>query len=45
MVEELDGVRAVVADPVVSSPMWAQVADVEVLVGDPVDDFDVRRLD
>jgi acyl-CoA synthetase (NDP forming)/RimJ/RimL family protein N-acetyltransferase len=45
VVEELDGVRSVVADPVVSSPMWAQVADVEVLVGDPVDDFDVRRLD
>lgn len=45
LVEDLDEVRAVHADPVVCSPVSARVADVRVELGDPVDDFDVRRLE
>ena len=45
LVEEHDCVRSVIADPVVVSPMWARVADVQVLVGEPVEDFSVRRLE
>lgn len=44
-VESHDCLRSVTADPVVVSPMWARVADVEIEVGEPVDDFAVRRLD
>ena len=45
LVEEVDGVRRVEANPVISSGAGAWVADVEVVVGDPVEDFAVRRLD
>lgn len=45
LVEENDEVRRVRADPVLVSPMWARVADVEIQVGEPIDDFDVRRLE
>ena len=45
MVEHHDGLRSVVVDPTVVSPMWARVADVEIHVGVPVDDFAVRRLE
>jgi hypothetical protein len=45
LVEENDEVRRVRADPVLVSPMWARVADVEIQMGEPIDDFDVRRLE
>ncbi|MFN7149257.1 MAG: GNAT family N-acetyltransferase [Microthrixaceae bacterium] len=45
LVEENDEVRRVLADPVLVSPMWTRVADVEIQVGEPIDDFDVRRLE
>jgi acyl-CoA synthetase (NDP forming)/RimJ/RimL family protein N-acetyltransferase len=45
LVEENDEVRRVRADPVLVSPMWARVADVDIEVGEPIDDFDVRRLE
>ena len=45
LVEEHDCVRSVAADPVVVSPMWARVADVEIRVGEPVEEFAVRRLE
>lgn len=45
LVEHHDCVRTVAADPVVVSPMWARVADVDVSVGEPIEDFAVRRLD
>lgn len=45
LVEENDEVRRVRADPVLASPMWARVADVDIEVGEPIDDFDVRRLE
>jgi acyl-CoA synthetase (NDP forming) len=45
LVEQHDGVRELDADPVVASPMWARVADLQLLVGAPVDDFAVRRLE
>jgi acyl-CoA synthetase (NDP forming) len=44
-VEEHDCVRRLVADPVVVSPMSASVADIEVLVGEPAEEFAVRRLE
>lgn len=45
LVEHHDCVRGLVVDPVVVSPMWARPADVRVVVGEPVEDFAVRRLD
>lgn len=45
LVEQHDGVRELDADPVVASPMWARVADLRILVGAPVDEFAVRRLE
>ncbi|MFZ4517648.1 MAG: GNAT family N-acetyltransferase [Microthrixaceae bacterium] len=45
LVEDVDGVRRVEANPVICSGAGAWVADVEVVVGDPVEDFAVRRLD
>jgi acyl-CoA synthetase (NDP forming)/RimJ/RimL family protein N-acetyltransferase len=45
LVEANDCVHLVRADPVVCSPMWARIADVEIEVGEPVEDFAVRRLD
>ena len=45
LVEEHDCVRSVAADPVVVSPMWARVADAEIRVGEPVEEFAVRRLE
>jgi hypothetical protein len=45
LVEQHDGVRELDADPVVASPMWARVADLQILVGAPVDEFAVRRLE
>ena len=45
LVEDHDSVRSVGADPVVVSPMSARVADVQILVGEPVEDFSVRRLE
>ena len=32
LVEEHDCVRSVIADPVVVSPMWARVADVQIVL-------------
>jgi acyl-CoA synthetase (NDP forming)/RimJ/RimL family protein N-acetyltransferase len=45
LVVDHDEVRSLRVDPVVCSPAAALVADAEVLVGAPIDDFDVRRLD
>ncbi len=45
LVEQHDGVRELDADPVVVSPMWARVADVQLVVGAPVEEFAVRRLE
>ncbi len=45
LAEHHDCVRSVVADPVVVSPMWARVADVQVDIGRPLEDFAVRRLE
>ncbi len=45
MVESHDGLRSVRADPIVVSPMWARVADVDIEVGEPIEEFAVRRLD
>lgn len=45
LVDSHESVHRIHADPVVSTPMWAGVADVEIVVGDPVEDFAVRRLD
>jgi len=45
LAEDLDTTLVLRADPVVASGRGAWVADVEVTVGDPVDDFSVRRLD
>jgi acyl-CoA synthetase (NDP forming) len=45
LVEHHDCVRTVAADPVVVSPMSARVADVDVSVGEPIEEFAVRRLD
>lgn len=45
LVEQHDAVRSVAADPVVVSPMWARVADVEIRVDEPLEEFAVRRLE
>ena len=45
LVVDHDAIRSLRVDPVVSSPSEALVADVEVLVGPPPEDFDVRRLE
>ena len=45
LVVDHESIRSLRVDPVVCSPSDALVADVEVLVGRPPDDFDVRRLD
>jgi acyl-CoA synthetase (NDP forming)/RimJ/RimL family protein N-acetyltransferase len=45
LVEEVEEVHELVADPVVCSGAGAWVADVAITVGDPVDEFAVRRLD
>ena len=45
LVVDNESIRSLRVDPVVCSPSEALVADVEVLVGRPPDDFDVRRLD
>ncbi len=45
LVVDHESIRSLRVDPVVCSPSHALVADVEVLVGRPPDDFDVRRLD
>lgn len=45
LAEELDTAMTLRADPVVVSGPEALVADVEITVGDPVDDFQVRRLE
>jgi hypothetical protein len=45
LVDEIEEIHEVVANPVVCSGAGAWVADVEVVVGDPVDEFAVRRLD
>jgi hypothetical protein len=45
LVDTHESLHRVHADPVVCTPMWAGVADVEIVVGDPLEDFAVRRLD
>ncbi len=45
LVVDHESIQSLRADPVVCSPSAALVADVEVLVGPPAEDFDVRRLD
>ena len=45
LVLEEDAIRRLVADPIVVSPMSAAVADVEIVVGEPIEDFAVRRLE
>ena len=45
LVEDLDTTLTLRADPVIASASGALVADVVVLVGDPLEDFVVRRLD
>lgn len=45
LAEAVDTAMVLSADPVVASGRDALIADVEITVGDPVDDFQVRRLD
>jgi len=45
MVTEIDCLRSVVADPVVVTTTTAAVADVQVRLGPPAEDFPVRRLE
>jgi acyl-CoA synthetase (NDP forming)/RimJ/RimL family protein N-acetyltransferase len=45
LAEEVESVRRIYADPVVVAGLRAQVADVEVLVGDVEEEFTVRRLE
>ena len=45
LAEQVDTAMVLRVDPVVASGGEALVADVEITVGDPVDDFQVRRLE
>lgn len=45
LADQHDEVQRIRADPVVTSPRNALVADVEVWIGDPLDDLAVRRLE
>lgn len=45
MVLEVDEIRCVRADPVLASPIAATIADVEIDLGEPLEEFWVRRLD
>jgi len=45
LVERHESIRRIVADPVLVTGAGASVADVEVAVGDPVEDLAVRRLE
>lgn len=45
LVEQHEEIRRVAADPVLVTSAGAVVADVEVVLGDPIEDFAVRRLE
>ncbi len=45
LVAELDHLRSVVADPVVVTTTTAAIADVQIRLGPPPEDFPVRRLE
>lgn len=45
LVDQVEEIHELVANPVVCSGPTAWVADVDITVGDPVDEFAVRRLD
>lgn len=45
LVDGTDGIRSLYADPVVVSTSGAEIADVQIVVGDPVEEFTVRRLE
>ena len=44
LVDDVDTIHLLSADPVVTSPMSALIADVTIQVGEPVEDFAVRQL-
>ena len=45
LVDDIEEIHEVTANPVVASGAAARVTDVDVVVGDPVGEFPVRRLD